>query len=323
MVYADWLDESGDPRGEFLRLESEFLDLPPADDPRAAALIARLRELHHTIDPDWIALVRRVQLDPLDELLAVLVPPERPFRATGNWELVESEIGLKLPADYKAYLAAYGGGLVNSISIPSPFDVSNDVRNWWERWAAEYVDVPYPVFPEPGGLLPFGRVGGMDNLNWLTVGEPDQWPFVYYDRERGFFEIKGLSAVAFVLEAVTQRSPLLAHLNKSWPLHPPCEFVPHRERSRCILFLCHHEIDIRLLTEQLASHWPADQVEVQMTTRGAILKIEPLAGSITFDTDTGAQRTLAVLGFYEAKAVGVDRAVSELLNAGFNEVDAN
>jgi uncharacterized protein (TIGR02996 family) len=47
-VYADWLEERGDPRGEFLRLQGELEE-------RAT----RLERLRRGIDPDWLAAVRR------------------------------------------------------------------------------------------------------------------------------------------------------------------------------------------------------------------------------------------------------------------------
>ena len=327
LVYADWLEERGDPRGEFLRIESEFLSTP-LDDAGSPALMARLRELHHTLDPDWVALVRRVLLDPLDELRAILPPPKRPFGATGNWELVEKALGLNLPADYKAFHTVYGGGTVGCIDIPSPFGVGTEIRRWWEGWAAyyrdvaEYEEVPCPVFPEPGGLLPFGTLGDVDSLNWLTVGEPDRWVFVYHDREEGFFDITGLSAVEFVLEVVTQRSPLLTRLRSVSEFDPPCEFVPQMVEPQIIWFVSHRDIDLRSLTEQLASRWPADQVRIRLSATGASLRVEPLAGSIGFNTDTGDERTFATISYDEAYAIGVQQTVQDLLNAGFAELDS-
>jgi len=47
-VYADWLDERGDPRGEYLRLEAELHSIPP-----------RLATLAGAISPAWIARVGR------------------------------------------------------------------------------------------------------------------------------------------------------------------------------------------------------------------------------------------------------------------------
>jgi uncharacterized protein (TIGR02996 family) len=44
LVYADWLEERGDPRAEFLRAECELLRLPWGDG-RFPALWTRLYEL--------------------------------------------------------------------------------------------------------------------------------------------------------------------------------------------------------------------------------------------------------------------------------------
>lgn len=96
----------------------------------------------------------------------------------------------------------------------------------------DFAPIPYPVFPGAGGLLPFGMLGDIDTLNWLIVGPPDGWPFVYFDRDRcfdpsgGFFEVRGLSAVGFVLEAVTRRSPLLRQLGHDRVLTKPPVFQP-------------------------------------------------------------------------------------------------
>jgi uncharacterized protein (TIGR02996 family) len=58
LVYADWLEERGDPRGEFLRLEAALMELPLEDD-RWAAMAARFRELRATIDRDWLTALGR------------------------------------------------------------------------------------------------------------------------------------------------------------------------------------------------------------------------------------------------------------------------
>jgi uncharacterized protein (TIGR02996 family) len=55
-VYADWLEEHGDPRGAYLRAEVELCRLA-ADDPRYAEERARLFELYPEIDWAWLAAV--------------------------------------------------------------------------------------------------------------------------------------------------------------------------------------------------------------------------------------------------------------------------
>jgi uncharacterized protein (TIGR02996 family) len=59
LVYADWLDDRGDPRGEYLRLDARLTALPETDaeHPR---LKARLAELAAGIDVRWRADAGRV-----------------------------------------------------------------------------------------------------------------------------------------------------------------------------------------------------------------------------------------------------------------------
>ncbi len=53
-VYADWLEERGDPRAEYLRREIELADIP-IDDPRWPALACWVRERVDAHDPAWVA----------------------------------------------------------------------------------------------------------------------------------------------------------------------------------------------------------------------------------------------------------------------------
>src|SRR5438874_7243327 len=52
LIYADYLDERGDPRGEFIRLQIERPRLPRSD-PRRAELKAREDELLRRHREDW------------------------------------------------------------------------------------------------------------------------------------------------------------------------------------------------------------------------------------------------------------------------------
>ena len=62
LVYADWLDERDDPRGEFLRLEVEAV-WRADDDPAIAAIRSRLNELAAAIDVRWVRAVCRVPVE--------------------------------------------------------------------------------------------------------------------------------------------------------------------------------------------------------------------------------------------------------------------
>src|SRR5262249_53104732 len=62
LIYADWLEEQGDPRGEYLRLEC-YLATLAQDNPQFDRLVVRFRELHGRIDPDWRVAVARSKVE--------------------------------------------------------------------------------------------------------------------------------------------------------------------------------------------------------------------------------------------------------------------
>jgi len=55
LVYADWLDERGDPRGAYLRAEQELAGLPE-EDPRFADLDRAVSEQAAGMKTDWLAV---------------------------------------------------------------------------------------------------------------------------------------------------------------------------------------------------------------------------------------------------------------------------
>jgi uncharacterized protein (TIGR02996 family) len=61
LVYADWLEERGDVRGEYLRLEHQLAQIP-----------ARLAQLRGQIDPAWLAVVTKRR-----KVVLVSFPPYR------------------------------------------------------------------------------------------------------------------------------------------------------------------------------------------------------------------------------------------------------
>ena len=75
LVYADWLDERGDPRGAYLRAECE-----PAEHLSTTKRLERQRKLAEAHDPAWLAQVARVPIENCAEL------PEFDFRCPQRWE---------------------------------------------------------------------------------------------------------------------------------------------------------------------------------------------------------------------------------------------
>lgn len=62
LIYADWLEERGNPRGEYLRLEVALAALGRAE-PVRGQLQDRLREAAAGIDLSWLAAVSRVPIE--------------------------------------------------------------------------------------------------------------------------------------------------------------------------------------------------------------------------------------------------------------------
>ncbi|HEY8504059.1 MAG TPA: TIGR02996 domain-containing protein [Gemmataceae bacterium] len=59
LIYADYLEERGDPRGEFIRLQCALAELPPTD-PDRARLAAREQELRERHGAEWAGAVPRL-----------------------------------------------------------------------------------------------------------------------------------------------------------------------------------------------------------------------------------------------------------------------
>jgi uncharacterized protein (TIGR02996 family) len=94
LVYADWLEERGDRRGEYLRLLAA-LDGLASGDAGGEECRERLRELEDEIDPHWVAKMLRGRLAQADEGSA---------RAKGRGRRRKREV---LEADIGRFLRQY------------------------------------------------------------------------------------------------------------------------------------------------------------------------------------------------------------------------
>jgi hypothetical protein len=126
-----------------------------------------------------------------DDLLALVPPPAgHPFAY--DWNLVEREMGTPLPADYKWLAEMYGPGEFDdmlTIHAPStrgsPTDLVSAAREQADIMRSIREDLlegrPLLVFPEPDGLLAWGKVPTGLSMTWKTSGSPDTWPVVISD----------------------------------------------------------------------------------------------------------------------------------------------
>jgi uncharacterized protein (TIGR02996 family) len=81
LVYADFLDERGDPRGEFLRVECRLRGLT-ANGLEYRLLHQRLAELGRRVDVRWLAAACRIHLE------------------TGSWHLHPRRFPLNIPGPF-------------------------------------------------------------------------------------------------------------------------------------------------------------------------------------------------------------------------------
>lgn len=128
--------------------------------------------------------------DYLTRLQALVPPPAAPIDiddATLQANL--KSLKTNFPSDYLQYAKLYGSGRMHagpydweiwSPARPSyPATVKRFHRVWSQaRDAMETKDVPLGLFPESGGLLPFGKDDERGWFTWNTGGPPDDWKVV-------------------------------------------------------------------------------------------------------------------------------------------------
>ncbi|WP_329787711.1 SMI1/KNR4 family protein [Lentzea sp. DG1S-22] len=129
----------------------------------------------------------------LATLRELVVPPAHPVLGERTWEWLYGELGTSLPADYVALMETYGSGtFAGWLRVWAPLDphglldMSEGALDGNRQLRAEFPEYhPLPLWPEPGGFLPFGDSIDGDQLGWLTRGEPDGWPLIFAPRHAG------------------------------------------------------------------------------------------------------------------------------------------
>jgi hypothetical protein len=131
----------------------------------------------------------------VETLMKAVPPPVEPSGAfLGPWEPIEAELGTALPQDYKDFVRLYGSGYFMEflgIYVPRSRNPNLRLESVVRAICDTFVDreeLPYPLWPNPGGLLPFGGTDNGDSLFWNPRGAPTDWGIVVWDRAFCGFE---------------------------------------------------------------------------------------------------------------------------------------
>ena len=177
----------------------------------------------------------------ITELRKLVTPPKTPFEVgtLAQWRQVETELGTALPRDYRDFVFAYGSGLFAGLyRVYNPFAESEYIalvpqgRSVCgynrESQQSNPQRFPYPYFPEPGGLLPWGNDENGNDYFWLTEGPPSKW-IVVQDENRGEgIRVQPYSMTGFLLAILQRKVKALA---SGYPRKSNFKFEPYSDAA--------------------------------------------------------------------------------------------
>lgn len=160
--------------------------------------------------PDSADLVRR-----LVDLAGVPAAKGLAF----DWTQIEQDLALELPEDYRLLAETLPPGWFRRFVRPSrPVNLPGGTQRLlaeaegrklnalWEWRATGRGQVPYPLYPEPGGLLPWGRVRNYGCAFWLTGdSDPVEWPVIVASNSFSHWERYDGTMCEFLIEVATAR----------------------------------------------------------------------------------------------------------------------
>ncbi|WP_046733949.1 hypothetical protein [Streptomyces humi] len=123
----------------------------------------------------------------LSDLVELFGPPPARTALPEDWAEVEEYVGSALPGDFKAFLDAYGPGVIcGELVVFHPRGAGallTRMRQIHARFGASWRSAPdaYPFrfHPAPGGLVSWGYDhSGDEHFFWPCAPEPDHWKVV-------------------------------------------------------------------------------------------------------------------------------------------------
>lgn len=156
-------------------------------------------------------------------------PPKFPVHNGGSDRFadIEAELGLVLPADYKELIVTYGDGTWQGFwFLLNPFtdnqylnlvtqasregDSGEDILSAERYLQRTELDYPHRIWPERGGIFPWGITDNGGRFFWITGGKPDKWPTLYYPSRDPDFTRYELSTSELTYSALSSSLPIFA-----------------------------------------------------------------------------------------------------------------
>jgi hypothetical protein len=172
----------------------------------------------------------------LDRIVHLMPPPRRPvdLPRIEHWEHVEGVFGVRLPADFKEFVGRYGSGAIDAfVNVLNP-GAGRGLR--MDRRGSQMIEIyreiraveplPFPIHPEPGGLLPWADTSNGDTLFWIVDprDDPDRWRLAISEvRGPGWLTHPG--PVTRFIREVLERSFVVDFFPDDFPL-PGASFEP-------------------------------------------------------------------------------------------------
>lgn len=131
-----------------------------------------------------------------------------------QWFQIEQSLGLPLPVDYKAYINTFGTGrIAGFIYLLNPFSKNSHLHlgkqstiilaALRELRDMDPDECPYPIYPQPSGLFPWGATDNGDVLYWLMTGLPATWPIIVNESRSPDYEEFAMSTTLFLSKLVS------------------------------------------------------------------------------------------------------------------------
>jgi hypothetical protein len=149
----------------------------------------------------------------MKNLESVVAPPKQPLEvpSAAEWSTYEGKLGTGFPDDYKRHVERYGSGgfdqfiwIFNPKAKSSYFNLMDQAsrilageKELREKHGAS--EVPFRLFPEFGGLLPFGITDNGDTLFWKTGGDSNRWTVVVNTVRTARYEEFGRNMTDFLV----------------------------------------------------------------------------------------------------------------------------